>query len=252
MSNNSIFDRFSTAYKAKGAQLDKAYRRRQEKFIESVVRKNTKVKRKSLLDVGCGRGLMLSMLKDKYACTGLDINPNEIKSAKKRVKGVNFLIGNMLDFNLKMEFDIITCFDSIDHGDDLRANIGKTLTNLYGHLRKGGVLIFNLPLVEDCWINENIGVTILSTGNEKFIYITHKCIRNKKFNMDKIIILAKGKNVEKEFKTSIISYKNPQKTREVENIAKRIGFNTSIYCDWSGKIWDKDSKEEPIFVCVKV
>ena len=70
------------------------------------------------------------------------------------VKGVGFIAANMLNFELKERFDIITCFDAIDHGDDLRKGIIKTLSNLYRHLEDEGILIFSLSMAKDCWIKE--------------------------------------------------------------------------------------------------
>ena len=150
---NSLSARFNKQY-SKHTPIDKRYKARQAAFIKWADKRYLKENSKTLLDIGCGNGVLLSMLKRSYQSKGLDISKEEVSLARRRVKGVGFIAANMLNFELKEKFDIITCFDAIDHGDDLRKGIIKTLSNLYRHLEDEGILIFSLSMAKDCWIKE--------------------------------------------------------------------------------------------------
>jgi SAM-dependent methyltransferase len=248
----SLSDRFNKLYKTHSVKADRAYKAKQVSLINSMDKRYLKGNSKSLLDVSCGKGVLLGMLKESYRAKGLDTSKENIALARQKVKGVEFIVADMLDFELKEKFDIITCFDAIDHGDELRKGIRKTLRNLYKHLEAGGVLIFSMSLAKDCWINGQANTTVLSVNNEKWISIIHRCIRNNELNFDKVILLLKGTKTRQEFKTSILKYKyDLLETAKVRDITNGLGFKTFVYSDWSGKVWDNSSTEEPIFVCVK-
>jgi SAM-dependent methyltransferase len=248
----SLSDRFNKLYKTHSVKADRAYKAKQVSFINSMDKRYLKGNSKSLLDVSCGKGVLLGMLKESYRAKGLDTSKENIALARQKVKGVEFIVADMLDFELKEKFDIITCFDAIDHGDELRKGIRKTLRNLYKHLEAGGVLIFSMSLAKDCWINGQANTTVLSVNNEKWISIIHRCIRNNELNFDKVTLLLKGTKTRQEFKTSILKYKyDLLETAKVRDITNGLGFKTFVYSDWSGKVWDNSSTEEPIFVCVK-
>jgi SAM-dependent methyltransferase len=248
----SLLYRFNKLYRTHSAGADKAYKARQVSFIKLVDKRYLKGNSKSLLDVSCGKGVLLGMLKESYRAKGLDTSKENIALARQKVKGVEFIVADMLDFELKEKFDIITCFDAIDHGDELRKGIRKTLRNLYNHLETDGVLIFSMPMAKDCWINGQANTTVLSVNNEKWISVIHRCIRNNELNFDRVILLLKDTKTHQEFKTSILKYKyGLLETAKVRDITNSLGLKTFVYSDWSGKAWDNSSAEEPIFVCVK-
>ena len=248
----SLSAKFNKLYSKHSTKTDKHYKARQVTFIKWADKRYLKGNSKTLLDIGCGNGVLLSILKRSYQSKGLDISMEGTALARQKVKGVEFIAANMLNFELNERFDIITCFDAIDHGDDLRKEITKTLKNIYNHPKDNGVLVFSMALAKDCWINEQTISTILSVKNEKWVSMSHKCIRDNEFNFDRVTLLLKGSETYQEFKTSIVKYKHDLlKVEKVRNIVNSLGFKTFVYADWSGKIWDKFSKEEPIFVCVK-
>ena len=248
----SLADRFRRLYIAHSSQTDKNYKARQAAFIKWADKKHLKGNSRTLVDIGGGNGVLRSMLKQTYRAKGIDVSNKEVVSAKQRVKGVKFIVADMLNFDLKEKFSIITCFDAIDHGDDLRKGIKKTLSNFYRHLEANGMLIFSLSMAKDCWINGGANTTILSVKGEKWISIIHRCIRNNKLNFDRVTLLLKNSKTFQEFKTSVLEYRyGLLETEKVRNITNNLGFNTFVYVDWSRKTWNKDSSEAPIFVCVK-
>ena len=109
--------------------------------IKDLIKKYKKSDGNQLLDVGCGTGKHLECFIDEFSCSGVDINNEMVEEAKTKFKDVIFEQGDMIDFNLKTEFDVILClFSSIGYVKTY-SNLEKTMLNLSNHLKKGGVLI---------------------------------------------------------------------------------------------------------------
>jgi len=109
--------------------------------IKDLIKKYKKSDGNLLLDVGCGTGKHLECFIDDFSCSGIDINSEMVEVAKTKFKDVIFEQGDMIDFNLKTEFDVILClFSSIGYVKTY-SNLEKTMLNFSNHLKKGGVLI---------------------------------------------------------------------------------------------------------------
>jgi ubiquinone/menaquinone biosynthesis C-methylase UbiE len=109
--------------------------------IKDLIKNYKKSDGNLLLDVGCGTGKHTESFIDNFSCTGIDINSEMVEVAKSKVKGVIFKQGNMIDFDLQTEFDVILClFSSIGYVKTY-SNLEKTFKNFANHLKKGGVLI---------------------------------------------------------------------------------------------------------------
>jgi len=92
-----------------------------------------------LLDVACGTGRHIKHLKDEYNCTGIDLNEEILKIARKNVKDVEFIQADMTSFNLERKFDVITClFSSIGYVKTYQ-NLKRTFQKFSEHLVEGGV-----------------------------------------------------------------------------------------------------------------
>jgi SAM-dependent methyltransferase len=95
----------------------------------------------TLLDVACGTGVHLQLLREWYAVEGVDVEPSLLAVAKARLPGVPLHLGDMRTFNLGRQFDVVTClFSSIGYmlapEDQLQA-----IANMTGHLAPGGVML---------------------------------------------------------------------------------------------------------------
>ena len=109
--------------------------------VKDLIKKYKKSDGNKLLDVGCGTGKHLEHFNDEFSCAGIDINSEMVEVAKTKFTDVIFEQGDMIDFNLKMEFDVILClFSSIGYVKTY-SNLEKTMMNFKNHLKKGGVLI---------------------------------------------------------------------------------------------------------------
>jgi len=89
------------------------------------------------LDIACGTGYGSAILKDAGAgsVTGVDLSVEALGHAQKHFgrEGVTFTTGDITEFDAE-PFDLITCFETIEHVADAAA----ALTNLRRLLREGG------------------------------------------------------------------------------------------------------------------
>lgn len=101
-----------------------------------------------VLDLACGSGIFLTMLKLKgFDTTGLDLSETIIEIAKEKAKinrlDINFLVEDMTKFNLNEKFDCITCFfDSVNFIEN-KKDLKEMFVRVSEHLNSGGYFIFD-------------------------------------------------------------------------------------------------------------
>ncbi len=138
MNKKSIYNEIAHYYDLLYSSKD--YKKEAEKVME-IIERYKKSEGKELLEVACGTGKHLSYFKEKFLCTGTDLNQGILNIAKKRVRGVSFKKADMINMDIGREFDVITClFSSIGYVKT-RSNLKKTLKNFAKHLKKGGVVV---------------------------------------------------------------------------------------------------------------
>ena len=127
--------------------------------IKDLIKKYKTSDGNKLLDVGCGTGKHLEYFKDDFSCMGIDINNEMVEFAKENVKDVIFELGDMINFNLKTEFDVILClFSSIGYVKTY-SNLEKAMLNFKNHLKKGGVLIIEPWFTKSTYWDGHPGMT---------------------------------------------------------------------------------------------
>jgi len=97
----------------------------------------------SVLDVGCGTGVLLQKLFEKYPnvqLAGSEYSSEGIEFARKRLPKAEFHAIDLGRQNLGKQFDLITCIDVLEHVDD---DLGA-LKNLLAMTRK--YMILSVPL----------------------------------------------------------------------------------------------------------
>jgi len=135
--------------------------------IKDLIKKYKKSDGNQLLDVGCGTGKHIEHFKDDFSCTGIDINNEMVEVAKSKVKDVIFHQGDMVDFNLKTEFDVLLCLFSAIGYVKTYSNLEKTIKNFANHLKKGGVLIIEPWFTKSAYWVGVPGMTTYDGGDVK-------------------------------------------------------------------------------------
>lgn len=95
-----------------------------------------------ILDIGCGRGLVLSRLKE-IGCEvwGTELSAVSSKYARESL-GLDIINKNLEDCAFPdNHFDVVTMFHSLEH----HVSPTKTLTEVYRILKTGGILIVEVP-----------------------------------------------------------------------------------------------------------
>ncbi len=93
----------------------------------------------SWLDVACGTGRHLEFLQRDFHVTGVDVSPDMLRLARRRLPGVRLVRADMRTFDLDESFDVVSClFSAIGHLKTER-DVGATFANFARHLKPGGV-----------------------------------------------------------------------------------------------------------------
>jgi SAM-dependent methyltransferase len=106
----------------------------------------------ALLDVACGTGGHVPYLRDDFVYEGLDLDPEMLALALKRFPDVSFHHGDMVDFHLGRQFDVVTClYSSMDY-TKTEQRLRQAIATMAGHLRPGGALLVGAFLSPQDWI----------------------------------------------------------------------------------------------------
>ena len=119
----------------------KDYQTESARLLE-IVRSRTPRELCSLLDVACGTGVHLQILAPEFdEAHGIDLDPDMVQIAQSKLTECSIHQGNMIDFNLGREFDLVAClFSSIGYVHTIE-NLNAAIANMARHTAPGGVVI---------------------------------------------------------------------------------------------------------------
>jgi SAM-dependent methyltransferase len=105
----------------------------------------------TLLDVACGTGGHIPYLSPDFAYEGLDLDPEMLALARDRFPDVVFHLGDMVDFDLGRQFDVVTClFSSIGYARTV-PRLRQAIGTLARHVRPGGVVLIGSFITPQEW-----------------------------------------------------------------------------------------------------
>lgn len=117
--------------------------------IHDLIQKYKKTSGSETLDVACGTGNHIQFLKRHYEITGIDLNKDMLKVAKKKFPKLRFQQANMISFDLKKKFDVIIClFGSISYVKNY-SSLNRAIASFSKHLKAGGVLIVEPFIIKE-------------------------------------------------------------------------------------------------------
>jgi len=104
---------------------------------------------RSILDVGCGTGILLNYLNSRnedIELNGLDISPEMARLSREKLgESANIIVGSSENIPFEKEkFEIVTCSTSFHH----YANPQKSVDEMYRVLKPGGKLIILDPFLD--------------------------------------------------------------------------------------------------------
>ncbi len=112
-------------------------------YIRRLIRRH-KPKARTLLELACGTGAILKILGKSYEVVGLDLSPQMLSIARKKLPHVRFYRKDMVSFDLGKRFDVVICvFDSINHVLKF-TDWQKIFRNARRHLEPYGLFLFDI------------------------------------------------------------------------------------------------------------
>ena len=163
---------------------------REARIIQELVARYKTSRGNSLLDVGCGTGKHLQRLAGRFDCVGMDVSEKMLEQARRNLKGVEFVQGNMVDFALGRRFDVILClFSSIGYVRTY-PRLGRTLKNFAKHLEPGGVVIIEPWFTKSTARGGYVHVLAQGTDDLKNVRVDYTGINGSTTVPDERIVVA--------------------------------------------------------------
>lgn len=130
-----------------------------EKLLDSALKGNNN----EILDIGCGTGDELKILKKFGTVTALDINNSAVKIAEQT--GFQVIVGDIQNIKLEKKYNCICCFDLLEH---LKYD-EKALQNIYNALKPNGLFIFTVPAYQCLFSSHDIHLEHFRRYNKRKI-----------------------------------------------------------------------------------
>lgn len=116
-------------------------------YVDSLIKRYAKNKKRSILDVGCGTGIHALLFRRKgYRVVGIDKSTEMVNIAKSSVTendNIEFYTRDSTGFNLDRKFDIVVSLFHVISYHTTNEAFYRCFGNIYKHLNKGGVFIFD-------------------------------------------------------------------------------------------------------------
>lgn len=110
---------------------------------------------RTLLDVACGTGAHLEIMRRQYTVEGVDISPEMLEVARSRLPGVPLRVADMRTLNLGTKFDVVMClFSAIGYLTE-PGEMQTAIRRMADHVAPGGVLIVDGWVRPDVWNDDH-------------------------------------------------------------------------------------------------
>lgn len=174
-----MFTKSANIYDAIYLNMGKDYTAEAVK-IHSIVQQYKRISGNLLLDVACGTGIHIGSLREYYQVEGLDLDEKMLAEARKKFPDVPLHHGDMVDFDLGREFDIVTClFSSIGYVKTTQ-RLNQAVSRMARHVKPGGVLLVEPWFSPDVWNTGKVHATFV---NQPDLKIARMNISERKDNL---------------------------------------------------------------------
>jgi SAM-dependent methyltransferase len=99
---------------------------------------------KTMLELGCGSGLLLKRFSKRYQVSGVDLSATMVDLARKRLPRADVQVGDITKLALGRTFDAVVCvFDTMNHLPEF-SQWKQVFAAVSKHLAPGGIFIFDV------------------------------------------------------------------------------------------------------------
>ena len=190
-----MFSKSAQYYDEIYASIDKDYATEVTK-AHKIIQKHKQSKGKLLLDVACGTGAHAGPLSKYYQVEGLDLDPQMLSVAHKKHPKIKFHQGDMTDFDLGHQFDVIVClFSSIGYVKT-KSRLQKSIKTMNRHLLPGGVLLIEPWFTPKQWHPGRAFMTQVNKPDLKIVRMSHSGQRGKISLIEFQYLIGTSKGIE--------------------------------------------------------
>jgi ubiquinone/menaquinone biosynthesis C-methylase UbiE len=198
-----------------------------------------------LLDVGCGTGNHLCLLRDHFSVAGIDANEKMLNIARGKLPDVPLYQMDMRVMELNELFNIIICmFGTINYNESFE-ELQKTVLNFKKHLQPPGTVIIDMEFSKECWLEGRTWITTFDEDGLQLVRILTSTADGDIFHYRPILFIKKNGIVDFEtdyHKLRIFGM------REVEELLRNSGFSTTGYDGFTFSRWDDKNSGRPVIV----
>ncbi|HTW54847.1 MAG TPA: class I SAM-dependent methyltransferase [Thermoplasmata archaeon] len=117
------------------------------------------------LDVACGTGRHLELLRRSFRVEGVDASASMLRIARRRLPDVRLVRGDMRSFDLGERFDVVSClFSAIGYLRSAR-DLDRAFRAFARHLRPGGLLLVEPWLAPDQFRPHHVSLNVSRTAD---------------------------------------------------------------------------------------
>ena len=147
--------------------------------VHKFIRKHKRTTGNTLLDVACGTGTHANLLNEFYKVEGLDLDKKMLAVAHKKYPKIKLHQGDMVNFDLHKQYDIIVClFSSIGYVKT-KSKLHKAIQTMSLHVLPGGVLLVEPWFTPDQWKPGRAAMLQVNKPDLKIARISHASQRGK-------------------------------------------------------------------------
>lgn len=121
----------------------------------------------TMLDIACGTGGHVPYLRDNFVYEGLDLDSQMLDIARERHPGIAFHQGDMVDFDLGRQFDVVVCLGRSIGSVKVVPKLEQAIATMARHLLPGGVLFVEPFVTPDAWVVGQPGAIFVDQPNLK-------------------------------------------------------------------------------------
>ncbi|MBQ8748982.1 MAG: class I SAM-dependent methyltransferase [Clostridia bacterium] len=243
-----FYDKGNYVSKYADSHLDFSIRRC-DALVSYINKKQKTVK--TMLDLACGTGTFLNLMQEKLSinkCVGLDFSKKMLEYAMQNIKNdnVEFIYGDMTDFEFDEKFDLITCnYNAINELSPI-SKWEKVFSLAYKHLNDNGMFSFDFNTI----YKFSNGVRTFYASNEEYDEVA-KMTPNKDNSIEYLTITYEktpdGQYIKEERKATEYVYN----LCEIKKLLKKVGFKNIKIGDKNFDKCNRKKQNRLFVICEK-